>query len=79
MHKFIISIFLIISTFRSYGTQLLVPMDENQTDHLKAYGIAFWSLENGVTIEWLLNYRGGSFLMPHLQSLEEELIIRKLK
>lgn len=79
MQKFIISIFLTIISFSSYSTQLLVPMDENQTDHLKAYGIAFWSLENGVTIEWLLNYRGGSFLMPHLQTLEEELIIRNVK
>jgi hypothetical protein len=54
-------------------------MDEVQTDHLKAYGIAFWSLENNVTIEWLLNYRGGSFLFPNLKTLEEELIIRNVR
>jgi hypothetical protein len=54
-------------------------MDDSQSNHLKAYGIAYWTLENNVTIEWLLNYRGGSFLMPHLKSLEEELIIRGVK
>ncbi len=51
-------------------------MDETQSNHLKAYGISFWILENGLTLEWLLNYRGGSFLLPHIQSIEEELIIR---
>ena len=54
-------------------------MDDTQTNHLKAYGIAYWTLENGVIIEWLLNYKGGSFLMPHLTSIEEELIIRGVK
>lgn len=51
-------------------------MDERQANHLKAYGVSFWVLENGVVMEWLLNYRGGSFLFPHLQTIEEELIIR---
>jgi hypothetical protein len=54
-------------------------MDARQTNHLKAYGIAYWTLENGLTIEWLLNYRGGSFLMPHLKTIEEELTIRGVK
>ena len=62
-----------------YATQLLIPMDAHQTNHLKAYGIAYWTLENGLTIEWLLNYRGGSFLMPHLKTIEEELTIRGVK
>jgi hypothetical protein len=46
---------------------------------LKAYGIAFWSLEQNITVEWLLNYRGGSFLLPHLKALEEELMYRKVR
>lgn len=70
---------LLLFRFTAYSTQLLVPMDEAQTNHLKAYGIAYWTLENSVTIEWLLNYRGGSFLMPHLKSIEEELIIRGVR
>jgi hypothetical protein len=56
--------------------KILVPMDETQTNHLKAYGISYFVLENGVTMEWLLNYRGGSFLMPQLSSIENELVIR---
>ncbi|MFT6283460.1 MAG: hypothetical protein ACJA0U_003603, partial [Salibacteraceae bacterium] len=51
-------------------------MDETQTDHLKAYGLAFYILENEIIIEWLLNYRGGSFMTPHLTTIEEELVIR---
>ena len=51
-------------------------MDETQTNHLKAYGVAFWVLENEIVMEWLLNYRGGSFLLPHSQYIEEELIIK---
>lgn len=70
--------FLFIAKF-SWSTQLLVPMDESQSNHLKAYGLSYWALEKGVVIEWLLNYKGGSFLFPHLVNLEEELIIRGIK
>ena len=42
---------------------LLIPMDLTQTDHLKAYGLAFHALERGENVEWLLNYRGGAFLL----------------
>lgn len=51
-------------------------MDDSQTNHLKAYGLAYWSLERDVVIEWLLNYRGGAFLFPYAKSIEEELVIR---
>lgn len=51
-------------------------MDDSQTNHLKAYGMAYYLLENEVVIEWLLNYRGGAFLSPHLSTIEEELILR---
>lgn len=47
-----------------WGQHLLIPMDLRQADHLKAYGAAYAILERGVTVEWLLNYRCGSFLMP---------------
>ena len=43
---------------------LLVPMDDGQTDHLKAYGVTFRTLERGQKAEWLLNYRSGAFLLP---------------
>ena len=71
--------FLIFFSGLLRATQLLIPMDDSQSNHLKAYGIAYWTLENNVTIEWLLNYRGGAFLMPHLKSIEEELIVRGVK
>jgi len=54
-------------------------MDETQSNHLKAYGISYWMLERDVIIEWLLNYRGGSFMVLHMQSIEEELVIRGIK
>lgn len=71
----ILAIFL-ISASAAKATSILVPMDEKQVNHLKAYGISYWVLNNEVTMEWLLNYRGGSFLFPHLSTIEEELIIR---
>lgn len=79
MKKIILLLFLIVAINKVSATQLLVPMDENQSNHLKAYGLAFWALERDVVIEWLLNYRGGSFMLPHLQSLEEELTLRGIK
>ena len=71
--------FLIFGVQSASATMLLVPMDETQTDHLKAYGMSYWVIENEIVMEWLLNYRGGSFLMPHLTAIEEELVIRGVK
>ncbi|MEE8250533.1 MAG: hypothetical protein V3R24_02230 [Gemmatimonadales bacterium] len=51
-------------TSRARAMWLLVPMDDNQSDHLRAYGVAYRALEREATVEWLLNYRGGSFLVP---------------
>ncbi len=56
----------------SYANSILVPMDESQRDHLKAYGLAFHTLSIGQPVDWLLNYRGGSFLIPfHHEVLTE--------
>ncbi len=55
---------------------LLVPMDENQSDHLKAYGLVYWSLQRGESVDWLLNYRGGSFLVSDFSGLRNELALR---
>ena len=54
-------------------------MDDSQSNHLKAYGISYYLLENEIVIEWLLNYRGGSFLVPHLITIEEELLLRGIR
>ncbi|WP_276496006.1 asparagine synthetase B [Pontibacter litorisediminis] len=58
------------------ASTILVPMDESQKDHLKSYGIAYWVLEQNVPVDWLLNYRGGSFAFNHMPQLENELIVR---
>jgi len=52
--------------------KLLIPMESNQSDHLKAYGIAYRHLMNTKEVDWLLNYRGGSFMFGYSSSLEEE-------
>lgn len=77
--KKIIFILFLISSFQAKASQILVPMDDSQRNHLKSYGVSFWALEKGIVIEWLLNYRGGSFLFPHIQLLEEELLLRGIK
>jgi hypothetical protein len=57
-------------------SKLLIPMDLQQTDHLKAYGIAYWALTKGLSVDWLLNYRGGSFLLDRLELVENECRVR---
>ncbi|RYE03558.1 MAG: asparagine synthetase B [Sphingobacteriaceae bacterium] len=58
------------------AASILIPMDETQHDHLKSYGIAFWVLKNGEEVDWLLNYRGGSFMLKYSQKAESECKIR---
>jgi hypothetical protein len=60
------------------AARLLIPMDLEQTDHLKAYGIAFWALQQGITVEWLLNYRGGAFLTDDTEGLASEARLRNV-
>ena len=55
---------------------VLVPMDEEQTNHLKAYGLTYWALEQGLTAEWLLNFRAGSFLLPDRADVRREGALR---
>ena len=72
----IAALVLLMATTGAWASRILVPMDQSQANHLKAYGVAFWVLENGVEVEWLLNYRGGSFLMPNIAEIENECVIR---
>ncbi|MBC7915884.1 MAG: asparagine synthetase B [Pyrinomonadaceae bacterium] len=76
MFKWLITVLLISTTFGLRAASILIPMDDDQKNHLKAYGITFWTLKNGIEAEWLLNYRGGSFLVKYAQSLEKECKIR---
>ncbi len=59
--------------FPSAGQDVLIPMDEEQDDHLKAYGAVYATLEMGQKVDWLLNYRGGSFMTTATEGVAQEL------
>mgnify|MGYP000921618043 CR=1 FL=1 len=68
--------FLLFNPLTSFSQKILIPMDLSQTDHLKSYGIAYWVLDKGQVVDWLLNYRGGSFLMDYSDLTAAECRIR---
>ncbi len=69
-------LFFIISA-NAFSSSILIPMDaETQKNHLKAYGITYWVLNKQQKVQWLLNYRGGSFLLPDGESIRRECQIR---
>ncbi len=76
MRKIILSIVFLLVIQISWASYILIPMDESQHNHLKAYGITYWVLQNGVDTQWLLNYRGGSFLIRNSQDIQTECAIR---
>jgi hypothetical protein len=65
-------LFLFISFLAYPQSRILIPMDIAQTDHLKAYGITFRALLGGIKADWLLNYRGGSFLLEYTDQIAAE-------
>ncbi len=71
----ILFLFLTLSGVVS-ANSIFIPMDEKQTDHLKAYGIAYWILKNNIEVDWLLNYRGGSFMCTYNPKIQNELVVR---
>jgi len=71
-----LSIIFVLMGKQAYSAYLLIPMDDAQTNHLKAYGIAYWVIEREVNVDWLLNYRGGSFMFPYHTIFEDECNIR---
>lgn len=69
--------FFFISCLVAKANYILLPMDEtSQKNHLKAYGITYWTLEKQYKASWLLNYRGGSFLLPDVSEIRKECQIR---
>lgn len=76
MKRFTLLGIILLVGMRSFASYILIPMDEVQKNHLKAYGLAYWVLTNDVEMDWLLNYRGGSFMVKYYQKFENELIIR---
>ncbi|MFV5695186.1 asparagine synthetase B [Flavobacterium sp. LB3P122] len=70
-------ILLIFISFSVKASFILLPMDETtQQNHLKAYGITYWCLDKNYKASWLLNYRGGSFLLPDAEEIRKECKIR---
>ena len=76
MTKHLVFIVALCFQLNAWASYLLIPMDDTQTNHLKAYGIAYWVLENQQEVDWLLNYRGGSFLIKNQSLIEKECKIR---
>ena len=77
MFKKLLYIFIILLSFSAKANFLLLPMDEvSQKNHLKAYGIIYWALDKQYKASWLLNYRGGSFLLPDVPEIRKECQIR---
>ncbi|OIQ15818.1 MAG: asparagine synthetase B [Flavobacterium sp. MedPE-SWcel] len=76
LRKIIIPLLLLLS-FTVKASMILLPMDEtSQVNHLKAYGITYWALDKNYKTSWLLNYRGGSFLLPDTEEIRRECQIR---
>ncbi|SOE23444.1 hypothetical protein SAMN06298216_3832 [Spirosomataceae bacterium TFI 002] len=72
-------IIFFLSIGYSYANMIMIPMDNTQKDHLKSYGIVYWVLSTHDTeVDWLLNYKGGSFMVPAMQSVINECVIRNV-
>jgi hypothetical protein len=77
MKKWLFILFIFFIPFKNFASYVLIPMDaESQKNHLKAYGITYWVLNKSQKVKWLLNYRGGAFLMPDTEELKKECQIR---
>lgn len=76
MARKLLILLFILSTWQGFANSILVPMDDSQSNHLKAYGIAYNTLQANTELDWLLNYRGGSFLFDYTPTLEKECLVR---
>jgi len=76
VRKIAVIVLSLLLSGTSLAQRLLIYMDLAQTDHLKAYGVAYWALQNGWSVEWLLNYRGGSFVMDASGETEKMCTLR---
>lgn len=74
--KYLFAGLFLCTSLLGNANSLLIPMDEQQSNHLKAYGIAYKILKDDQELDWLLNYRGGSFLIKYTQALDNECRIR---
>src|SRR5439155_25284613 len=70
------ALLIVAPAFSWAQSKLLIPMDLDQTDHLKAYGITFWALQHSIAVDWLLNYKGSSFMADYSDLMAAECRIR---
>ena len=70
---------ILLGSIFLYADKLLIPMDLSQSDHLKAYGVAYRAINMGVDVEWLLNFRGGSFLMEYGKDAEMDCAVNGVR
>lgn len=73
---FLTAMVLLFANTFAFSAYLLIPMDRSQSNHLKAYGIAYHALTKEIEVSWLLNYRGGSFMFQHTRAMEMECNVR---
>jgi hypothetical protein len=76
MRRFFLFLLIITASRVAMANYIFIPMDEKQTNHLKAYGIAYWILRGEIEVDWLLNYRGGSFMCKYNPAIQNELVVR---
>lgn len=76
MKRIVLFVFLITAVIRADANYIFITMGEDQKNHLKAYGIAYYALQQDIEVSWLLNYEGGSFMFPYSDVVEKESIIR---
>lgn len=77
LYRTLLYLLFFLFTISAKASYILIPMDEStQQNHLKAYGITYWALEKQYKVSWLLNYRGGSFLLPNAEEVRKECQIR---
>ena len=76
LKKFSLIIQMCCIVLSANASFIFIPMDESQNNHLKSYGIAYYAIENDIKVDWLLNYKGGSFLIKHHKEIENECNLR---
>jgi len=69
---------ILLFSCMSLQAKILIPMDDEQSDHLKAYGLTYYILEAGINVDWVLNYRGGSFITDDLEFIRRECLLRDI-
>jgi hypothetical protein len=76
MKNWILLMVAFILSSSAKASMIMIPMDLKQENHLKAYGVAYWMLNKGQKVDWMLNYRGGSFAFPYFAEGENECVVR---